>query len=989
MKKFLQKFIIILILISISLEIVLPKNAYSSEDQKWMSKEEFLKSEYANDYKKGQVSKSGRYVYGSGRYNSSSNINRKTTNVLYESGEDIYIVKYLITQTGGKLDGYYLEAGKTYYILKDDSLFIQNQEKLTFSDKLKNMIARFMYTIANGLHYLVGVAIGDTVTIDDLVFNNYSEINISFFEDKAKVNNPSSLLYGTDKVGGLNSVVNKWYSIFIKISLMGYMVILVYMGVKILLTSTADGKANYKKLFVDWIIGLAILFLFPYVMKYMIKINESFVEVIEANKGYEDRGTSALKNKDFAEKENLINVDIDETIDWLSGNDYMSTIASRAYYTAEPALSLAFLIMTWQLIALLFHYFKRLFMIAFLIIIFPLVGLFYALDKIADGKSQAFNTWAKEFMVNVFVQTFHAIVYVFCCSTVYSASGTTDATGYDFILVIVGVTFLFNGEAIIRQIFGQVSTADTMKSLSDSAAATFAKLTVSASVVKAAGDYTVGKKSIANKLVRGTREIGAINARLRAYDKTATTPEDYNIGARLEHAPKDPGEGATDVEKKNFLKERALFNAAAIFNNPRSHSKAEQAKALNELKKEAKRNPNHDVFKDTKATAGQIAALADLDYDVEKMVNSGVKRLDIEREVTARIGIIFPGEEVEKTEDRVGTYFSALYLEGSNDTVSKNRIRRDIKEIIRETKDINDSIVFDDGTASKGDVNEEIYNDTEDILDNYDSDIINDNDDIEIYVANLAILKKRGTGNFSEDELLDAADYIRNHQGDSDLTAEMLEDELGMDADMFMHALAKKVAEDSSSDETKERAQRIVEDYENDARKDYYDDEISVHEIMKEMNNNEELDRIIEELYQNKKDAMKETTEDLAKEYLIENQIDIMEGSYDTTLRTQDGYTEEELLAMKVDAIGQTLSNLAAVNKESAEEGSGGAGLLGWIMKEYLAKKEEERAGITMSMQERKDLKDILTTTQDYIEKNKKERERIQNEHFLGDIDKK
>ena len=71
---------------------------------------------------------------------------------------------------------------------------------------------------------------------------------------------------------------------------------------------------------------------------------------------------------------------------------------------------------------------------------------------------------------------------------------------------------------------------------------------------------------------------------------------------------------------------------------------------------------------------------------------------------------------------------------------------------------------------------------------------------------------------------------------------------------------------------------------------------------------------------------MKEATEQLAQEYLVDNQISLTEGSQDTEVRTQDGYTYEELLMMKAQAQGKLLKDLATVNKASANNDS-----LGWL----------------------------------------------------------
>ena len=58
-----------------------------------------------------------------------------------------------------------------------------------------------------------------------------------------------------------------------------------------------------------------------------------------------------------------------------------------------------------------FTYLKRVVMMAFLTIIAPFVAMTYPLDKMNDGKAQAFNMWLKEYLFNALIQPFHLILY--------------------------------------------------------------------------------------------------------------------------------------------------------------------------------------------------------------------------------------------------------------------------------------------------------------------------------------------------------------------------------------------------------------------------------------------------------------------------------------------------------------------------------------------------------------------------------------------------
>ena len=993
MKKEIYRLITILILMVMCLEVVLPtKNCYADSSYAIYG-DDRIKIELDTPKRIENDSGEVEYIYipsETGWYG----FDLESLHLV--NSEDII---YYIDENGkratpskNELGNIYLVAYQVYHFYgiggKVQAILGFKKAKQTTLETVEAMIAKLIYSIASGLHYLVGAALGggEAITINDLVFNQYDETKLSFYEKEGS--GGSTLIHGDGETNGLDVVIKQWYNIFMRIALMGYMAILVYMGVRIMFSSTAEKKADYKRLFVDWVIGITILLLFPYVIKSMIEINNAFVKTIEANKGDFETKKGEIATGTYYKE--FVQIYIDYEIDWSKGTDYMSVMGDLAMKTQKITLSVVFLIMTWQLMALIFFYYKRLFMVAFLIIIFPLVALSYAVDKVADGKSQAFNTWAKELMLNIFVQSFHAIVYVFTCCTVYSAAGVTD-NGVDYILIIIGVSFLNKGEDIIRRIFGQVSGAGTMSSLKDSTAATLAKVKIAQGAIKAVGDYTVGKKSVAQKLYRGGMSLAALNARDKAFDKTATKEEEYNIGARLEGAPEPPGENATEEEKKNFKNEMKAYNAAAIYNNPKSHSLAERAMAEKTLKDLAKNDPNHKAFDSLYASVGQIQALSTLDYDVQQMMASGMSRVDIERNVTARLGIIFPGETEEMQKDRLKTYFTDMYINGSYNSVSKGMVRKEIDDILQEVKDVQNSIEFKDidrvlDDMEKASLDRTIEDDTNEILAKYDIDE-SEKDLTKEYARNIAILKQRSSGVYSEADILTAASYLRDHSHDNEAITEMMEEDFGMDVDMFMHALARKVTDEpnSASQDIIDRARGIADDYENNDREGYFDDEVSVHQIIKNKSNSDELDRILEETYEKRQEVMKEETSAFAKEFLVQNEVDIMENHHDTTRLTQSGDTREEILAQKISAIGNTLSSLANVTGESGSNDYSWLDLLGKLM---MQKKEEERTGIETSIKEKKRAWLDMETTDEYIKKNQAERQRIDHEHFTGDIPK-
>ena len=119
-----------------------------------------------------------------------------------------------------------------------------------------------------------------SVVLSDLCITppgiQYDKTTLTFFKNDVGVNKSfekeNSLFAGN--LDGLTQVFN----LFRKIALASFLIILVYMGIRVLLMAgDARRKAKYKEVIFDWIRGVIILVFFPYVIRYIILINHAFV----------------------------------------------------------------------------------------------------------------------------------------------------------------------------------------------------------------------------------------------------------------------------------------------------------------------------------------------------------------------------------------------------------------------------------------------------------------------------------------------------------------------------------------------------------------------------------------------------------------------------------------------------------------------------------------------------------------------------------------
>ena len=78
----------------------------------------------------------------------------------------------------------------------------------------------------------------------------------------------------------LQATVSKWYQILRDIAIVALLSILVYIGIRILLSSVSSDKAKYKQMLVDWLIALCLLFVMQYLMTFLNVLNDKIIDIV-------------------------------------------------------------------------------------------------------------------------------------------------------------------------------------------------------------------------------------------------------------------------------------------------------------------------------------------------------------------------------------------------------------------------------------------------------------------------------------------------------------------------------------------------------------------------------------------------------------------------------------------------------------------------------------------------------------------------------------
>lgn len=283
----------------------------------------------------------------------------------------------------------------------------------------------------------------------------------------------------------LRPTISKWYFALRNLAIVALLSILVYIGIRILISSSADDKAKYKQRMVDWLVAMCLLFFMHYIMAFAVKMTEEITKAVNSvnDPYYITFGDSDSKLKDYkyeagsgdSEGEYIFNVS-DGLGKTLHDNNIITdcngkyifmwptnlTGKARIELQLEPTEDLTeddiemrqfgytviYLALVMYTILFLFRYLKRVVMLAFLTIIAPLMAMTYPLDKLQDGSAQGFNTWLKEYIFNLLIQPVHLILY----TVLIGASMDLIADNIVFALAALG--FILQAEKILRKFFG-------------------------------------------------------------------------------------------------------------------------------------------------------------------------------------------------------------------------------------------------------------------------------------------------------------------------------------------------------------------------------------------------------------------------------------------------------------------------------------------------------------------------------------------------------
>ena len=262
------------------------------------------------------------------------------------------------------------------------------------------------------------------IGIDDIVYNRVPLFDVNVFSDKPggqEIDQNSPLFY-------LRTITANWFVLGMNLSLAAMIIIIIYTGIRMALTTIAEKKADYKMMLLNFVKAIAKIFVLAAIMALVINIC-AYLTALFAEHGVKPD-------------------------DPIGGKNLYVTMVTRALgsfsFKAKIPAAILFFGLTLTFFKFCFRYTKRLLNVYLLIIISPVLVAKDAYEGSTGKQGRTFSAWLQEFTLNVALQPAHALIYT-ALVKVALESATDNILG--FVVAILIMNFMISADKIFFKIF--------------------------------------------------------------------------------------------------------------------------------------------------------------------------------------------------------------------------------------------------------------------------------------------------------------------------------------------------------------------------------------------------------------------------------------------------------------------------------------------------------------------------------------------------------
>lgn len=328
--------------------------------------------------------------------------------------------------------------------------------------------AMFQNMATDIVESITNIAENQQITAERILFNKIQILDINFFNRETA---GGQEFEDDGIIDMIKQNIAGFYYVVRNISIMVMLVILIYVGIRMALSTIAGEKAKYRKMFFSWCVGFIVIMCIHYFMLVVINVNEQVINFMAPT-------------------------DENGTIIYDTAREYAYEIPATKGWTG----TILYVFLVYYMVKLLLFYFKRLLIVYILAIIAPILGIKYAVEAL-KGKSKSLSVWMKEFAFNVIIQSIHVITYCVFMKIIYeNIKGLSifNLLSYSVLMILV-LNLMLRIEKLIKKIFGLKS--NTMKEIIDTVLGISGTLITARAITRPI--YSLGKAQVLKQYNKG------------------------------------------------------------------------------------------------------------------------------------------------------------------------------------------------------------------------------------------------------------------------------------------------------------------------------------------------------------------------------------------------------------------------------------------------------------------------------------------------------
>lgn len=290
-------------------------------------------------------------------------------------------------------------------------------------------------------------------TMDVVVFNEGASIwrgflQLTYFDDNI----------GGELAGNLRAYISALYQVFRYVALIGFVVAIACIAVKMIFSSIGKQKQQYKEALKSWLIGLVLLVVGHWIMIYAIYFSDYLVDLLRNIKNSVLSTSGALLTFAGGGEAQTLNGAFANALGSSDSGGLLTLIpgAQLLGFVWAILAGIAIILFIGMNLKVFKIYFERVVIVGVLIVIFPLVTVFYAFEKAGLRKgTSSFQSWWRTFIDQVFIQPVHALSLLLVI-LVLDALANTEVLQipiFGVVLVLMAMNLVFSIENVVKRVF--------------------------------------------------------------------------------------------------------------------------------------------------------------------------------------------------------------------------------------------------------------------------------------------------------------------------------------------------------------------------------------------------------------------------------------------------------------------------------------------------------------------------------------------------------